>query len=114
MKEQLIAFETAKLAKNKGFDSIEGWSRMYNQDGEFKSPYKETYPAPTQSLLQKWLREKHNILVESTHFTASHFTYKIYKKDNIITILFLGTVKDIFDNYEHALEKGLQEALKLI
>lgn len=39
MKEQLISINTAKLAKQKGF----------------------TIPAPTQSLLQKWLRLNHNL-----------------------------------------------------
>jgi hypothetical protein len=72
------------------------------------------YYAPTQTSLQKWLREKHNILVESTHYTAKHFTYKIYRRRESIEIVILGGVRNIYPTYEEALEAGLIAALILI
>jgi len=110
MKEQLVTFETAKLAKEKGFDisthsyyfednkfkenSIKGTNGYYGDEYEFnlsefnenwndkwltkkdgdrcfgcskQQGYLETFSAPTQSLLQKWLREVHKINVESNY-----------------------------------------------
>jgi hypothetical protein len=66
------------------------------------------YSAPTQSLLQKWLREVHNIEV----FVKSEWKNKTkigfyFGCENIYS-------KPIYKNYEEALEAGLQEALKLI
>ena len=70
MKEQLISFETAKLAKKQGFKESchyffnrgSGWGiqedNMLRQD--------KTIEAPSQSFLQKWLREEKDILVEVT------------------------------------------------
>lgn len=78
MEETLIDYETAKLAKEKGFD----WNTdyYYNTDGESRyASYYDPTPnnrgdmswfsggntfccaAPTQSLLQKWLRDVHSI-----------------------------------------------------
>ena len=66
MKEQLISFSTAKLAKEKGFDNYdvanyyrEGINYALNNSGTSTIKEVGNYPAPTQSLLQKWLREKH-------------------------------------------------------
>jgi hypothetical protein len=121
MKEQLISFSLAKLAKDKGFkpinpstsyvpmfiDSIltDGQEEDYNRDN--------FYLALTQSLLQKWLREVHKIDVEiqrSGEINASRdgFKYSIYGESS-------WDYSDIvFKIYEEALEKGLLEALKLI
>jgi hypothetical protein len=134
MKEQLISFETAKLAKEKGFDEecrhffeVEHPDQRPTFHPEYE-PYRNSeiingygkcdYPmmsAPTQSLLQKWLREVHKISVESTSCWwddgKKEFEYNVYKKD-------LGGDSpcslSVFKTYEEALETGLQEALKLI
>ena len=59
--------------------------------------------APTQSLLQKWLRETHNIFISIN----VNYCYKIYNNDELYEESFY------YNNYEEALEQGLQEALKL-
>ncbi|WP_394749599.1 hypothetical protein [Spongiimicrobium salis] len=71
MKEQLISFETAKLAKEKGFNEvvIDNYGPMESilWKGQHKNSelrYLE-YSAPTQSSLQKWLRDKHGINANS-------------------------------------------------
>ena len=79
MEDTRIIFETAKLAKEKGFPQETNRLEIpyYNYKGEFKGDVSdwrirkyirgedtsdiEFVSAPTQSLLAKWLREKHNI-----------------------------------------------------
>lgn len=115
MFDETITFETAKLAYEKNFKAL--LTVKYNEDG-FLVPYdvdillsdiklKGKYFAPTQSLLQRWLREKHNIILTIGY----NETYpKMYNWD---------IFPQIFDNkyystYEEALEMGLQKALKMI
>ena len=126
MKEQLISFETAKLAKDKGFKFITTNNIYYNSGGytnllEFSE---EDIPAPTQFLLQRWLREVHNIYVESYHdltsdgtkiqfYTSWGFLQQKDKNGNRNVNGWYDEYND-WKTYEEALEKGLQEALKLI
>ena len=181
MKEQLISFETAKLAKEKDFNILQ--HSYYFEDGEFKENslkgtngyygeeyefnlsefnenwndkwltkktgdrcfgcskqkgYLETFSAPTQSLLQKWLREKHQIIVdvsldffnsytkESIKYSPTFYTYSNNKKRFWIYTDYINSDEctkkmqeemPIFQNYstyEEALEIALFEALKLI
>jgi len=65
MKEQLINYQTAILAKEKGFDETCNTyvteSNDYETDNAF---YRNSYgyiTAPTQSVLAKWLRDIHKI-----------------------------------------------------
>ena len=124
MKEELVSFETAKLAKEKGFNWI---CRLYYEDwdGGRDEPFEpisadnynninkwdKVISVPTQSLLQKWLREKQDLIVIINN-NDSGFYWEI-KEDNYV-------VRDYYDSYfeeckyEDALEVGLQEALKLI
>lgn len=149
MEETLVTFETAKLAKEKGFniDCLNYYILKYNKtpyieqgieyqsdryiefdwnlnkesSKQIKAPYPNTYhesqcSAPTQSLLQKWLREKHNIVVEPTLlgglvsetnlFDCSVF----YVKNKTIC----ESKLKVTNSYEEVLEIGLIEALKLI
>lgn len=135
MKEQLITFDTAKLAKEKGF-----WLPCYkcydnsqflqdtsnDEDVVFKYDYrtlpsKDKYLAPTQSLLQKWLREKHNIYAREELVSSELGSKEIFAPS--ITTEFRDWDNENYCNYsfnnyyelpEEAIEKGLQEALKLI
>ena len=167
MEEQLISFETAKLAKEKDFNILQ--HSYYFEDGEFKENslkgtngyygeeyefnlsefnenwndkwltkktgdrcfgcskqkgYLETFSAPTQSLLQRWLREVHNIYVESYHdltsdgtkiqfYTSWGFLQQKDKNGNQNVNGWYDEYND-WKTYEEALEIGLQEALKLI
>jgi hypothetical protein len=102
MKDELVTIETAKLAKEKGFSS-----ESYLEPSNYCI-------TPTQSLLQRWLREVHNIHVEiwfdNTQLDGFPYLYEIYNQQNQE-----GDINGhYFDNYEEALEEGLQEALKLI
>jgi len=162
MEEQIISFETAKLAKEKDFNILQ--HSYYFEDGEFKENslkgtngyygeeyefnlsefnenwndkwltkktgdrcfgcskqkgYLETFSAPTQSLLQRWLREVHNIFItiEVDCTLEPKFCYCIssYKefgewKNEIETRHY----SDLERTYELALEEALKKALSLI
>lgn len=154
MEEKLISFETAKLAKKKGFN-IPSHS-YYFEDKEFKEfeindtygyygdeytvnrdefyedwnskwrttkegnrclgcnsnpKYLETFSAPTQSLLQKWLRETYKIIVIIE--LRDKYEVKIHWVD-ITSGNYNVDRGDTYTTYEQALEEGLYEALKLI
>ncbi len=109
MKEELITFETAKIAKEKSYKNYN--CKKYDQDGnEPISGYVfESISAPTQSLLQKWLREVHCLeLIISSNLIG--YGYIIYDRKNHKNI----TNTDVYQKYEETLEVGLQEGLKLI
>lgn len=128
MKEQLISFETAKLAKNKElckyFNSGTQYvNAFYSEDGinyeetEFQQEdciIEDRYYRPTQSLLQKWLRKVYDIDITIHRSFSMNKSYHYciipqndYDKEH---------QQEVIPNrsYETALEKGLQEALKLI
>lgn len=68
--EEICTYEVAKLAKEKGFDEYveafyaEGCDTAHSQGPEKWNEYNGKYAAPTQSLLQRWLREEKGIIVE--------------------------------------------------
>ena len=122
IEEEYISFETAKLAKEKGFDipTRYGFSERgtlvrvdtsdnWNQDKGF-------YSRPTQSLLARWLREKYNVSVE---VYSSVFRYQ-HNIRNIDSTCIGGSDYSktngggAWSSYEEAMEDGLQEALKLL
>jgi hypothetical protein len=150
MEETRITFETAKLAKEKKFDlnvssffqsnqeivneinAAEINSKLYCRSylPAFKlfhnansNTEQDWYSRPTQGLLQKWLREVHNIdvepyliLMESNNreleqdFDVKEYTYKL--KDKGIS-QFVGN-DGVKPSYDESFEIGLQEGLKLI
>ena len=137
MKEQLIDFETAKLAKEKGFDirckdaycdfeeqilydyhhgDEELIEKRYNLlvSSDYDRGKTINYYVPTQSLLQKWLREKHGIDIMVKTWTGDIKGEKTYASDVYLfgTIIYIKLER--VKTYEEALEKGLFEAIKLI
>lgn len=133
MEEKLINFETAKLAKEKRFKDIK-CNYTYENEILIKGQeyygslnhYDNEYSAPTQSLLQKWLREVHNSFIEvgihspkNKYFTKKNLRYFVeinyYGKNfNLEMTNKEDFLKTNIKSYEEALEIGLQEALKLI
>lgn len=129
LKESIISFETAKLAKEKGFKSK---SRYYDASGDLvetptvtENDYRHTnndfqrfrYEAPAQSLLQKWLREEKgiNLFLLPSNYHSSKWYYgfgstELYKSHEVSKV----SGDNGNWNYEEALEACLQEALKLI
>ena len=125
MEEQLISFETAKLAKEKGFIPSDGITcKSYLQDGrvgyqtiwdlDLKYTCLEDHIiAVTQSLLQKWLREKYSIYAESRYNeTFNYFEDYVFYNNNYPKPTCIQ--KDVHSTYEIGLEFALIEALNLI
>ena len=133
MKEELISYQTAKLANLKGFDpNVKLKKNTHYSDltesldslGAGGAVVVHHYYAATQSLLQKWVREVHQLYVE---LQVDQTTYpKFYFE----VTMFIGNPKNLsekewgweskyhaeylYRTYEEALEEGLQIALKLI
>lgn len=131
MKDKLISFETAKLAKEKGFNipvryafytekdkrdlrtRTQDWNNHFvwvgsSWGGHNTNPF---YSRPTQSLLQKWLREVHKVNVSISFYDDGknkYWTCHIHK-DSSQQAYVCGE-----DVYEDALEKGLFEGLKYV
>ena len=112
--EGLISFETAKLAEEKGFKKLCDFS--YDEDGILTGNCEQSYNyvAPTQSLLQKWLREEHHLIVIVAYqyeHDSTPYSYWIYKENNSLPLnQWINDLK----TYEEALELGLEKALNLI
>jgi hypothetical protein len=142
MTEELITFETALLAKEKGFDipvlygvygykmklTSEKSGTLINWNTKSKQQkHSKATSVPTQSLLQKWLREKH-IIDTNPICNYHHQKGRMYHagiifinaKGEVDIIIIpetdksLDTIHRYYESYEKAIEEALQEALKLI
>lgn len=137
MKEQLVKFETAILAKKKGFcidptsfdvgdgssivlckesneskkDYIKRCKEIYHKTGCFGHSPNDLAKLCSQSLLQKWLREKHNIHIDM-YRNALGFQCNLDKAECGTHICKVVEYEEL--TYEQALEAGLKEALKRI
>lgn len=140
MEEQIIKFETAKLAKEKGFDL----ECRFHYDLEFKevsfNPEYDLFKnseieegigklnfkmisAPSQGLLQKWFRDVYNIDIS---IITNYSTYKkgeltlnksyrvgiIYVNEGLIESFFIRPKDDNFKFIEfNTYEEALEEGL---
>lgn len=122
--EEICTYEVCKLAKEKGFNvqTFDWYDYTGNYHKGFiphelhECPRYKEYYAPTQSLLQRWLREEKNIHIEIIA-TASGYYWCINKTNGTsITdsdVLNRGTNEGgCFDTYELALEDALVYSLK--
>lgn len=115
MQEKLISFETAKLAKEKGFELNE-YMRIDDENPKNLNSnynprdYQPWYLDLTQSLLQKWLRDKHKIHIEIRFIDDFiKFNYIVVTMNNNTEVY-----SEINESYEEALEFGLLKALEII
>jgi len=113
-------FETARLAREKGFEPpISSHFNYWEFSGRYVRPYDwftgiglaYIIHAPTQEVLQSWIRKNHEIHIE-IYSNASGWGW-------ILTKLNGTTIKEItddlfFETYELALEMGLVKALMRI
>jgi hypothetical protein len=144
-KDQLVSVETAKLVESKEYVHISNHyyaeftkdvTIMNSKDeeiilykkGEIKPLDSNTIHAYssycnvlcgcyTQTAIQKWLRDVHDLHIVVGHEILMkwfHLITIIAKKDKDYDINWCSKKNDKFLTYEEALEDGLQEALKLI
>ena len=130
--EEICTYEVCKLAKEKGFNvqTFDWYDYTGNYHKGFiphelhECPRYKEYYAPTQSLLQRWLREEKGIIVEVIAYpTCSNNKKNCYwwsikqNSDGICyqyeecsdTLYGFGFA---FDTYELALEDALKYALE--
>jgi hypothetical protein len=126
-------FETAKLLEEIGFGLSFGREISittteiipgYDEDGVLNSMDKDLiYPAPTQELAKKWLRDQFNTEVVVQPMGASNIDKKVYE------VFIHGYNKkgghidksgepipslQSFESYEQALEEGLKQACEYL
>lgn len=131
--DQIVSLETAKLALDVGFNEnithlyIYGENHlvpralMYSPSPDralinyIETPPEELsegdIPAPTQTALSRWLREKHDmyVSVDMMAFKRGWIVYIISISRKVVCF----KAKD-FDTYEEALEEGLKQACKIV
>lgn len=96
------------------------YNEIEDEEGIYAQTYEPIkYPAPTQSLLQKWLRETHQLHLEiqvQDYVETPKFYWDIfgtYKNNKMIRCI-ANSPREDYVSYEEALETGLQEALSYI
>lgn len=126
IREEICTYEVCKLAKDKGFDwmpsmyfhsGVESDLRVVGVNGANpnKIPHSPHISCPTQSLLQRWLREEKGYYVYPFFDNESRMWIWVWvclelTGDKCIQLLdFEGRY---FDTYEFALEDALKYALE--
>lgn len=120
--EEICTYELCKLAKDKGFPQHIG-NDAYIEENEYDDEYEvgccypiqfipdylPTITAPTQSLLQRWLREEKgvDIAVVPVSEVYAYIVYNILCIENRIKGTNAG-----YATYELALEDALKYALE--
>ncbi len=130
--DEICTYEVCKLAKEKGFpqDPIENddcqiycWDNLRKihslcisamwYTGEYNR--EDMYAAPTQSLLQRWLREEKALHIQITLWEKGWYydiwAFEYYEEEKEYSAKMLHQSPD-FDTYELALEEALKYALE--
>jgi hypothetical protein len=117
MTDQTVTFEVASLAKKAGFDweTTHAYVKCVNLKTELYTQWHNKHDhatsAPTQSLLQRWLREK------DIHIVVEYLTLQNVYQAGVKYKTKIGW-QDTFcppgDTYEGALEAALKAALELL
>ena len=125
IEESYVSFETAKMLKEAGFEANlktryveeekDEWA--FWDSGTKRSDYNyfdDTITCPTQALAARWLREVYGIMIVS--FFDDYMEKWYYVIDGVKKQSGIKCVQSAsdYDDYETALEAGLQEAIKLI
>ncbi|MFA5207541.1 MAG: hypothetical protein WC428_02675 [Candidatus Paceibacterota bacterium] len=127
MYEETIKEETAKLAKEKGFDEecrdlhgiYDDYIGCHHVSNTNKHNDKNQFSAPTQEFLAKWLRETHGIEAFVKPFVIPQLNRKgsINYYGLVMIVDCIGDCNastECKDKYEDAFEDALKLALKLI
>ena len=129
MDNTLISVETAKLANEKGFKEFNYARYCYHNNelkywGSITGKYDDYILAPTQSLLQCWLRDVHNLhICIHPEFYTTGINYciqvlcyapELEDCENHDKCTFMHGDNGEYPTYEDALEFGLELALNLI
>ena len=118
--EEICTYEVCKLAKEKGFNVPT--AEFYNDDGNigcYPRAFNHNefpdgdYAAPTQSLLQRWLREEKGYYVYPFFDNVQlMWDWVCREKTGDKWIPLVGVEFHLFPTYELALEDALKYALE--
>ena len=127
MQDELVTRKVAELARERGFnEKVDRFYPLNDDKGEAVehcdgpacfNKYTYTIAAPTQSLLQRWLRVVHYLHIEIVA-TASGYIWLLDKTNgtSVADSDYQGTGANensgCYDTYELALEDGLRYALE--
>ena len=99
-------------------------SRFFTINNSFEDGSNENYElyeAPTQSQVQRFLREKHGIHILVHHYDKdiNKYEFEVYRNfdelfESIKNKILLGDKKITYNSFDEALEEALFEGLKLI
>ena len=123
IKEEYVSLETAELLKAKGFKEachcyyLDGY-KFTHYHGEIIPKDKETYPAPTQQVAMRWLRERQKIaynilIIADGDLGMLHYLFEIQEIDNDFCQSngSLETTEEQFETYEEACEAAIKYCL---
>jgi hypothetical protein len=111
MEEVLVETETARLAREMGFqiesEPVKPGLLSKTTDIQYDNVDKSLV-IPTQTVLKKWLLDRHGIHIEIVWYKTGYYVYiRIIETSKMIQI-------KVFIAYEKALELGLREGLNLV
>ena len=122
--EDYVSLETAKLLKEKGFDSecdylyvnggivrAQGGKCNWNKGETIFTDYKNECSAPTLQMAMKWLREKHIVVIPEVETfyadgSVSSWEYHLWYDDNF------EEGQNSFSSYEEAAEAAIKYCLE--
>lgn len=127
--EEICAYKVAKLSKDKGFNEYDSCHYVYEEDLQYPTctPYTKAshinwskpqfIAAPTQSLLQRWLREEKGYAISVTAYPTLATMDKVCYAWEIKSSSDGQYMKAIdgeytFSTYEQALENALKYSLE--
>lgn len=125
IEESYVSFDTARMLKEAGFEANletryveeekDEWA--FWESGTKRSDYNyfdDTIACPTQALAARWLREVHKIMI--VPFFDDYMGKWYYVIDGVKKQSGIKCVQSAsdYDDYETALEAGLQEAIKMV
>lgn len=126
--EDFVSFETAKLLKEKGFDSScehqyincsSGYPFLTDIRNDAGCYYKNSeigedeYSAPTLQMARKWLIENYNIHIEVRYFPMPNI-YRYVIIHSPATFENIDSHPQYFNTYEGACEAAIRYCLELL
>lgn len=117
MELQLVEFYAAKMLKKHGFSEMCEWAYdarnaklIFHKKKENHNKDHNKISAPTQALVCKWLRDRHNIFI-SIMFELD--TWELYI-DNGINKGSFSPEEASYDSFEEAEKVGIQQGIKIL
>ena len=131
MKEQIVQYETSKLLKEIGFNypvinQYIGDKLYLGKDFTLCDPIdvnsdakdRDVYSAPTQSLAQKFLREKYGIVVTIDTVWDYNNLPPIFEgyryRISFVKYVYEVGESEICKTFDEALEKGIRKGIKIV